>query len=398
MGEITTRGHKEEIRLLPQQSEALNRIKVGSILMGGVGSGKTYTSIFWALGQLEDGQTLHVITTAMNRNKGDWQKSIELCGITNYIVDSWNNIKKYEGVRDSVFIFDEQRVVGYGKWSIAFINIARHRGNKWILCSATPGDEWKDYIPVFIANGFYKNKTQFVREHIVYDPHVPFPMIKSYLDTPTLEDHRQAIVVPMDVERHTKRHKHHMYSRYDVDEYRELQTTRFNKLEDRPIESPSEYTQLCRRITASSIDRQEKTLDLMKSIDKLIIFYNFNYELDILIDLAKQAGRTCLQYNGKKHELLDDNALEWVYLVQYNAGAEGWNCITTDSILFYSLNHSYKKMEQAEGRIDRVNTPFVDLHYYYMSSNAKIDKDIMSSISRKKRFNEGAWGKKYYER
>lgn len=392
------------ISLKPEQYEACGKLKSGSILMGGVGSGKTYTSIFWAASQygvdfFTKDKPLVVITTAMKRDliergadKPDWQQSLENCGITNYIVDSWQNITKYEHIKNSVFIFDEQRVVGYGKWGKSFIRTC-WKDNKWILLSATPGDVWMDYMTVFIANRFYRNKTDFTSRHVVWDPYVKFPKVKKYIGTAVLEKYRNQIVVPMTDNRKTVRHRDYIYAEYDSFALDTLAKTRWNPYTDEPILNVAEYTQLVRRIVNTDPSRVRKAEDYILKHNKTIVFYNFNYELDILKEICEKHNLLYKEWNGKKHEHIP-NEDKWVYLVQYTAGAEGWNCITANSILFYSVNYSYRKMEQAEGRIDRSNTKFTDLYYVYLTSLSKVDKDILKAVKEKKRFTEAAWGKK----
>lgn len=392
------------ISLKPEQYEACGKLKSGSILMGGVGSGKTYTSIFWAASQygvdfFTEDKPLVVITTAMKRDliergadKPDWQQSLENCGITNYIVDSWQNITKYEHIKNSVFIFDEQRVVGYGKWGKSFIRTC-WKDNKWILLSATPGDVWMDYMTVFIANKFYRNKTDFTSRHVVWDPYVKFPKVKKYIGTAVLEKYRNQIVIPMTDNRKTVRHRDYIYAEYDSFALDTLAKTRWNPYTDEPILNVAEYTQLVRRIVNTDSSRVNKAEDYILKHNKTIVFYNFNYELDILKEICDKHNLLYKEWNGSRHEHIP-NEDKWVYLVQYTAGAEGWNCITANSILFYSVNYSYRKMEQAEGRIDRSNTKFTDLYYTYLTSLSKVDKDILKAVKDKKRFTEAAWGKK----
>lgn len=392
------------ISLKTEQYEACGKLKSGSILMGGVGSGKTYTSIFWAASQygvdfFTEDRPLVVITTAMKRDliergadKPDWQQSLENCGITNYIVDSWQNIEKYEHIKNSVFIFDEQRVVGYGKWGKSFIRTC-WKDNKWILLSATPGDVWMDYMTVFIANKFYRNKTDFTSRHVVWDPYVKFPKVKKYIGTAVLEKYRNQIVVPMKDNRKTVRHRDYIYAEYDSFALDTLAKTRWNPYTDEPILNVAEYTQLVRRIVNTDPSRVRKAENYILKHNKTIVFYNFNYELDILKEICHKHNLLYKEWNGSRHEHIP-NEDKWVYLVQYTAGAEGWNCITANSILFYSVNYSYRKMEQAEGRIDRSNTKFTDLYYTYLTSLSKVDKDILKAVKDKKRFTEAAWGKK----
>ena len=376
-----------EFKLRPHQEKALTKLRVGSILNGGVGSGKTLTSLSFFKKHFSN-LDLYVITTAKNRDTGDWHEEASMVGVTIKEVDSWNNITKYLGIENAFFIFDEQRAIGYSTWGKAFIKISKH--NKWIMLTATPGDVWMDYLTVFIANGFYKNKTDFVNQHVEFDPWVKYPKVKKYHNEGILMRNRRQILVPMDYKRTTVRHRQLIYSSYDEEQYDTVMKKRWNVFEDQPIQNASELLQTIRRVVAVDPDRQFNAKVLMDAHDRLIIFYNYNYERDILIQIANELGKDYYEWNGHAHEDIPD-AKQWLYFVQYTAGAEGWNCISTNVMLFYSPNYSYRYMEQSEGRIDRLNTPYENLEYYFLTSKSQIDKDVLKTINKKKNFNIKAW-------
>ena len=402
------------IELYDHQKKALAKMKNGCILNGGVGSGKSITSLAYYFTQqggkldpfeyMRSPKDLYIITTARKRDTLEWQKDmLPFLMSTNpkhnkiygnkIIVDSWNNIGKYSDISGAFFIFDEQRVVGSGTWVKAFLKIAR--GNDWILLSATPGDKWEDYIPVFLANGFYKNKTEFTREHIVYSSYTKFPKVDRYLGIARLERLRDRILVDMDFDRKTVQHHEDIYVSYDIPKYKDAIRTRWNPYKDEPIEQASGLCYVLRRIVNEDISRQTALLDIVADHPRVIIFYNFDYELDILKNLVYINDGDCLdiaEWNGHKHQPIPESD-KWVYLVQYTAGAEGWNCIKTDTIIFYSQNYSYKIVQQATGRIDRLNTPYTDLYYYHLKSRSGIDLAISKALKEKKKFNETRWCK-----
>lgn len=377
-------------------------MKNGCILCGGVGSGKSRTALAYYY-ILHEGQTgeeyvkmkdpadLYVITTARKRDTKEWEAEMSpfrlLDGTykNNIVIDSWNNIAKYRDVKDAFFIFDEQRVVGRGVWVKSFLRIARN--NKWILLSATPGDTWQDYIPVFIANGFYRNRTDFNDRHAVFSRYTKYPKIEKYVGTAILEKHRRDILVTMEYKRETERHNINVWCGWDVALYRDIMKGRWNFREKKPIVNAGELCYELRRVTNTNPTRVEKLLEIAEMHAKAIIFYNFDYELDIMKHMSWQAGTAISEWNGHRHEPIPDTD-RWVYLVQYAAGAEGWNCTLTDTIIFYSQNYSYRTMEQASGRIDRLNTPFGDLYYYHLKSEAPIDLAITKALKNKKMFNE----------
>ena len=395
--------------LYDHQWEAVEKMHNGCILNGGVGSGKSRTGLYYYFKEqggsidpdyveMKNPKDLYIITTAMKRDSLEWEGELANFLLTTnkeesiyynhtVVIDSWNNIKKYADVKDAFFIFDEDRVTGSGVWVKSFLKIAKF--NDWIILSATPGDTWEQYIPVFIANGFYRNKTEFIREHVVYNPHIKWK-IDRYYNTGRLIRLRNRILIDMDFMRHTIPHHEDVYCRYDISKYKDVIRTRWDPFKDEPIQQASVLCYILRRIVNSDESRQTALLELFEKHPRMIVFYNFDYELDILKGLYYGENVDVAEWNGHAHNPIPTSA-QWVYLVQYTAGCEGWNCIKTDTIVFYSQNYSYKVMAQASGRIDRLDTPFRDLYYYHIKSRSGIDLAISKALSSKKKFNETRW-------
>ena len=379
------------VELYPHQKKAVRQLKNGSILWGGVGSGKSITAIAYYI-ENEAPKDIYVITTAKKRDALDWEKEAIKYGVGTrrdatvagvLKVDSWNNISKYKEVTNAFFIFDEQRLVGSGTWARSFIQIARK--NHWILLSATPGDTWLDYIPVFVANGFYKNRTEFKREHVVYSNYTKFPKVERYLGTGKLLRLRDQILVEMPYVKHTTRNVEHIEVDHDDEKMEKATKHRWHIWEDRPIRDVAELFHVMRKIVNTDESRLNALRVLLKEHPKIIVFYNFDYELEILRTLSDEF--VVAEWNGHKHEPIPDTD-SWVYLVQYMAGSEGWNCTDTNVMVFYSLTYSYKMFHQAHGRIDRLNTSFYELKYYIFLSKSIIDNAIWRSLKQKKNFNE----------
>ena len=392
--------------LYPYQMDAVNKMSNGCILNGGVGSGKSRTGLYYYFKEqggsidpdyipMQNPKDLYIITTAMKRDSLEFEgelanflmsKNPEANFYKNKIViDSWNNIKKYKDVVGAFFIFDEDRVTGNGTWVKTFLNIARK--NKWIILSATPGDTWEQYIPVFVANGFYKNKTEFNREHVIFSRFTKYPKIERYVNTGRLLRQRNQILVDMDFNRATVPHHEDIYVNYDILKYKNAMKTRWDPFKNEPIQQASGLCYVLRRIVNEDESRQVALLELLEKHTKAIIFYNFDYELDLLKEICNDGKRKVAEWNGHNHQPVPVGE-NWVYLVQYTAGAEGWNCVTTDTIIFYSQNYSYKTVTQAAGRIDRLNTRFVDLYYYHFKSKSSIDLAISKALNEKRQFNE----------
>jgi len=423
------------VQLRDYQHDALEKMRNGCILNGGVGVGKSRTALAYYY-ILNGGEVntpeyvkmkakpkdLYIITTALKRDKFEWE--LELLNFrmsvepseSNYrhkiVVDSWNNIKNYLDVKDAFFIFDEQRVIGYGAWAKTFLKITKQ--NLWILLTATPGDTWADYMTVFIANGWYKNKTDFERKHAVWSRYTKYPKVEKWINEGRLIQLRNYILIEMEMIRTTVQHHEHITVEYDRLLYADTATKRWNPFLNQPIETASEFCYVLRKIVNSDKSRLYALIDILKTKPKAIIFYNFDYELELLRKLFGDTRRITeknefrqdsitkedipwlhlvdervakAEWNGHLHEDIPVGDY-WVYLVQYAAGAEGWNCVTTDTIIFYSQNYSYRTVLQASGRTDRMNTPFTDLYYFHFRSNSKIDLAIRDAQKRKKKFNE----------
>lgn len=370
--------------LYKHQLEALDKMHNGCILWGEVGTGKTRVALTYYL-KYEAPKKIYVITTAKKRDTLDWEKEAELLweGDTGVLtVDSWNNIGRYSEVTDGFFIFDEQRLVGSGVWVRHFLRIAKR--NHWILLSATPGDSWLDYVPVFVANGFYTNRTEFKRQHTIYSNYGRYPKLERYVGTGRLIRNRSQILVHMPFEKHTTQNFKEVEVDFDEDLFRKAFKNRWHVFEDRPIRDVGELFLVMRKIVNTHPSRLDFVRKLMVDSPKIIVFYNFDYELGALRSLGDEIP--IAEWNGHRHEEIPETD-RWLYLVQYSAGAEGWNCTQTDTVVFYSLTYSYKMFHQAAGRIDRLNTPFSDLYMYILKSDSYIDKAIWHALKRKKSFN-----------
>ena len=403
------------LKLRDYQEKAISEMKNGCILCGGVGSGKSITALGYYYmrvcggsfdkngvpGNMKIKKDLYIITTARKRDTLEWEgdmapfllstdPKLSYC-MTKVVVDSWNNISKYRDVTNAFFIFDEQRVIGSGAWVKSFLKITKSNG--WILLSATPGDTWTDYIPVFIANGFYRNRTEFIREHVVYSRFSKFPKIDRYVNTGKLIKYRNQLLVDMDFKRETISHHEDISVNYDKILYKDTMKRRWDPFKDEPIQNAGVLCYILRRIVNSDESRLAAVMEIFEKNPRVIIFYNFDYELELLSGLYYGEGVEVAEWNGHRHQAVPESE-SWVYLVQYTAGAEGWNCIKTDTIIFFSQNYSYKIMQQAAGRIDRLNTPYRDLYYYHLKTKSGIDLAISKALSEKRNFNE----RKYLER
>jgi hypothetical protein len=380
--------------LHPHQKDALGKLRNGSILVGGVGSGKSITALAY-FNLIAPRKPIKVVTTAKKRDSGEWYSdAMKMALKADLEVFSWNSIKNLTDIEGECFIFDEQRVVGYGVWTDSFLKIAKK--NKWLLLSATPADTWMDLVPVFIAHGFYKNKTDFCANHVRWSRFAKYPKVDGYVGMNHLVELRKKIFVEMPHVKTAVREDHFVNVDFDREEQRLLHQERWNIYDNEPIKDAGELVRLLRRSTNSHPSRLEAVRELCRTNPRVIIFYNYNYELDILRLLHTELDVAVAEWNGQLHEPLPTTE-RWIYIVQYQAGSEGWNCITSDTVVFYSLPYSYRNFEQAKGRIDRINTKYEKLHYYILRSQSIIDRAVWSTLMRKKSFQTSAFARKHWD-
>lgn len=407
------------VQLRPFQVDCVKHLRSGKVLAAGVGAGKSIMSLYWYVTQCcaydkssnlngelfklkPSSPDLYIITTAKKRISQEWNDELlrfnliagsNSHGMGNVYVtiDSWNNIRKYEGVKDAVFIFDEQRAIGSGVWAKAFVKIAK--ANKWLMCSATPADGWQDWCSIFIADGFHRNRTEFFRRHAVYSRFTKFPMITKWIDTDYLEKCRDAVLVTCTVPRDTERVWHDLTCGYDREAVKKAMKTRWNPETEAPFANANELVIYLRRLINTDKTRLSYASHVCKDHRRTIIFYSLNAELEEILKLESETGIKVYQFNGHKHDPLPEGS-DWIYAVQFFSGSEGWNCTTTDTILYWSLPYSYKQFEQAAGRIDRLDTKYKILNYYVMKSFSPLDISIGRALSNKKDFNLRAFMKK----
>ncbi|MDD3288129.1 MAG: DEAD/DEAH box helicase family protein [Alphaproteobacteria bacterium] len=393
-----------DIQLTDYQVDAVEKMHNGCILRGNTGSGKTLTSLVHVFEKVLKGSSplypghtytrpkvnvpIYVITTPMKRDSFDWPREAALVPLILTQVDSWNNIKKYESIKNAIFIFDESKVIGYGAWTKSFLKITSN--NAWVLLSATPGDTWLEYMPVFLANGFYKNKTEFEREHIIWSRFSKYPKVERYFNISRLIHNRDRIVIDMPDQRPTTQHHKDVICDFDSFQYDVLAKKRWNIFENKPVRDISQLCYLLRKLINSDESRLTALDSIFARHKKVIVFYNFDYELYILREWCASKHITYSEWNGHNHDPIPTSKF-WVYLCQYTAAKEAWNCIETDCIVFYSQTYSYKALVQSAGRIDRMNTSFMHLYYYHLISGAPIEAAIQTSLTHKENFNEKRW-------
>lgn len=408
--------NKQKVRgpfLFDYQMDSVTRMHNGCILVGSVGSGKSRTGLFYYFKEcggwideygykpMTNPKDLIIITTAKKRDSLEWLGELahyllypDENGKTRFgntiVVDSWNNIGKYKDYENAFFLLDEQRLVSYGSWTKSFLKIAKY--NDWIMLSATPADTYSDYLPVFLANGYFRTKTEFNQEHVVFSRYTKYPKIDRYINTTRLDRLVQRTLVTMDYTHKINKHNEDVFCSYNIGLYRDTIRNRWDYFNNEPLKDAGGLCYALRRLVNSDESRQVKLLEILENHPRAIIFYNYNYERDILLSLAYGDGVEVAEWNGHAHQPVPAGD-KWVYICQYTSACEGWECIRTNCTIFFSQTYSYKVLTQAAGRIDRLNTPYDDLYYYHLRTRSGIDLAITRALNEKRKFNEKKFAK-----
>lgn len=140
--------------------------------------------------------------------------------------------------------------------------------------------------------------------------------------------------------------------------------------------------QLC-----NSKDKQQAFIDLINSInDRVVVFYNFDSELDTLKTLVKD--RPIAEVNGHTNteQIYHDND-NCVLFVQYQAGARGLNLQDGNKIIYYSLTLSSDLFEQSKKRIHRIGTKY-PCFYWILQTKDSVEESIYKSLNRQEDYNE----------
>lgn len=141
-------------------------------------------------------------------------------------------------------------------------------------------------------------------------------------------------------------------------------------------------------------ERYSMIKELLESTnDRMVIFYNFNAELEQLKVICEELDKPISQVNGSVKDLDNfENIDNTVLLVQYQAGAMGLNLQKANKIIYFSLTESSDLFEQSKKRIHRIGTTQPCFYYILMCENS-VEEDIYKSLLLKQDYNDALFKK-----
>lgn len=390
------------------QEKILNKSKENYLFHLGTGTGKTIIALHHYI-KYSYPLDLIIIAPAVKVKEGGWDREIKFVfnelglEMPKYEVVSYSKLKKYVAKKGH-YIFDECH---YIKNSTSLRGkISKELVKKYATCfsllSATPASKWEEWCNYFILWGICKNKTEFYKRYVVMGRQrygsIEFNTVVGYQNTELLKEH-------------IKRRTSKKYTVNDmvempdlIEQYIEFKcSSEYKKIKnDRIMESNGSIIKLDTISKLYSTLRQQANitdkLEYLEYIinsneeDNVLIFYNFNYEKDMIINYLK-SKKIKVDYiiNGvtKNYPIKENFELinNTVTLVQIQAGGTGIELTYINKVVYFSPTYSYQDYIQSIGRAYRNGQENKVLVYKFKVLNS-IETDIWECLERKEDFNE----------
>lgn len=396
------------LRPYPFQEDAINQLLEGKhIIKADCGLGKTCIFFNW----LERNHATHVIiaTTASKCHSKDFQTTelikftspefrahlVSLEVVSWHMLKKWTDKKSPQQLANYYFVADELQRCRQGVSSLmgrAFLFITKHC-KAWTGYTGTPGDNWLQFHPYFIATGKIKNKTEFMRDYTISQQY-PFPMVLGFRHEDTLKGWWRDISYEPDTSEVMSQlpAETHQIMRFPTPKgYKKVlksSTTLDGEFLDSNMALYHHLRQMC--ATKQKLDALE---DLLSSLSSpLVIFFNYTCEREQILGLAAHMKRKVWRIDGECHEIPTEETIGQndIVLCHYLSGSEALNLQFCHYMVFYSPNYSYSISVQAKGRVKRVGQQNPMFFYSFLCSDS-IEEEVMDCIKQKKDFAEKIW-------
>lgn len=176
----------------------------------------------------------------------------------------------------------------------------------------------------------------------------------------------------------------------ETKEYKKFKKTSIVTVEDTELVGDTTLTKLLySRMLCGHFNKEKLSAfeDLLESTnDRLIVFYNFNSELERLKEICEKFDKPTSEVNGAKHDLTNYNDCDnSVTLVQYQAGSMGINLQLSNKIIYFTPPLSSELFEQSKKRIHRIgqNHPC-----FYYQLKCGIEEKIYGTLAMRKDYTD----------
>ena len=393
------------------QKELLNKIEPNYILAADTGTGKTMMAIHHYL-RYGKGESLLIVCPPQKKKEGGWDREIEfVCnhyGIEieyetlsfGMIAKRWKDYKGWFIVLDECH-YAKNPTSQRGKATINLTKVSTH----FLLLSATPSSNgWGDTIAYMIMFGYYKNKTQFLKEHAIYEDKYfgpkPIKVVSDFKDAEKLKEIYQSFSIKLAKEEclDLPGIVFEDVSFKSTKEYKIIEKDRILTVGDDDFLYDSvPKLQHGLRFYANQEDKLKYSEMLAEGTsENIIIFYYYQEEKNELKKIMKKLKKKVFEVSGQATELPDKS--KWsglhnsVTLVQYMAGSAGIELQYANLVVFYTPTYSFQDYEQALGRAYRNGQTKKVTVYRYITKNT-VEEAIYGALKHKRDFTEALFRK-----
>ena len=410
------------MKLFDYQKEAIEQFKDKPLNLSDVGTGKSYMSIGSYIESkcsklliiclapkvsdfAEDGEPFGLDITPLNKGT---KKNRELLAQSNHVAisfeSSWRLTELLKWVdKDTFIIIDESHKVGVSKSKVTkFVMQLSKKAKYSYLCTASPVSNGKLenwYSQLYIANIFRKPKKDFEQLFVVKQMRQMGAMrfmdivgyqnqhlLEQMIDEASVNYKRDKGYLPEDYVYKTKKpafynklKKQRIY-KDDFNQIVELDnsSTLFNKL--RQV-SHGFLEGVLKPVSKEPFERLEAILETHNN-ERVVIFYNYQWEYKMLSQLLDKLKRPYGVYNGSMKELHNFQEHEnGVVLAQYKSASTGINDFVISNVtVFNSIPLSSTEYIQAKGRTDRHGQSKTPL-YYHIVPDTPIEQKIFDTVT-----------------
>lgn len=378
------------------------------ICIAGCGAGKGSIALHWL--KTTNKKKWLFITTASKRDSKDVENEMVMWfgkeSLSSYSLEviSWAALAKWtitnwNSLEDYAFVFDEVACAKAGVSSNrgrAFIQIAKQT-DCWTGYTATPGDRWEDFQAYFVAAGYVKNKTAFMREFCQVQTFKGYPEIVGYYDEHILKAYWKRLTVCPDTQAmldELPAEQHKTYHFKPSPTYKRFLKERLDE-DGNFIDTVMGYCHYCRRLCLTA-EKLQWVSDYLSGLGtNAVFFYNYIAEGEELEKVAKKAlpkGAKVWRIDGKHHDIptADTIGKYDIVLAQYASGSESLNLQFMNHMVFVSPNYSYTTSIQARGRIKRIGQK-QNMFFWYLVCDGTIETDVYACLRGKSDFAEDVW-------
>ena len=295
-------------------------------------------------------------------------------------------------LKDFTLILDESTCIKNEKAKRTKFILNKLRPKNIILLSGTPcSGKYEELWTQCQLLGWNISKTtywnHYIRTHLIDVGGFPIKIVTGYKNVDRLKRKLRdygAVFMKTDEVFDLPEQIHNTVKVKNTPKYKRFRKHRIVKIEDHELVGDTTLTKMLYERQLCGQYNQNKMAalrDLLESTnDRIIIFYNFTKEYELIKNLCETLDKPVSVVNGSKKDLKNyNNHSDSVTLIQYQAGAHGLNLQKANKILYFTLPLSSEMFEQSKKRIHRIGQNKT-CFYYYLIVEKSIEEKIWRTL------------------